>query len=287
MRIIDSHVHFWDNKSLDYDWLASLPDLNIPRLPSHFPTDIAQLAGVIVIQADCHPEQALDEVKWINQQAINSPFRIAGIVAWAPLEQGNNLMTYLDKLSHFKNVIGIRRPLQNESDTLFYDEQYRLGLLTAAKAGYTVDICIRARQLPALQSLLSWLFNQFPKARVVLNHMAKPEVINQELTTWKQALYEIAKFDRLWCKISGLPTEADWLSWKEQDLAPYIQNCLTIFGPQRCLFGSDWPVVNLAGGYSRWKQCVENILSTLPEKAQKAVWHDNAYAAYSIPLVEK
>ncbi|MEW7313975.1 amidohydrolase family protein [Buttiauxella gaviniae] len=280
MTLVDSHLHLWDPRRLDYAWLRDVPQLNHAHLPEHFAAQGEIPNAAIVVQADCAENQVLDEVNWINQQAAHSPFPIAGIVAWAPLEKGESVIPLLHQLRAMPRVVGIRRSLQNEPLALFYDAHYRAGLLAAAEAGFVLDLCVRAQQLPAVYHLLSWLFTQQPTARVVLDHMGKPDVAHNGRDAWQNALATLASFPSLYCKISGLPTEADWQTWQDEQLAPWIQHAIACFGAGRCLFGGDWPVINLAGGYSRWKQCVEKAITDLPACDKHAIMAGNTREVY-------
>ncbi|MCW8113870.1 amidohydrolase family protein [Yersinia intermedia] len=283
MKYIDSHVHLWDPNVLSYTWLAELPALNRPLLPHHLVGLVDKIAGAIVVQADCQPEQGLDEVRWINHLVDDaSPIPLLGIVAWAPLEQGQGVENYLQQLVSQQRVVGVRRSLQNEPDRLLYDEQYRMGVLCAARQGLSIDMCVRQHQLPALHDLLLWLYKRCPDARVVLDHMGKPAVLKDDITSWSRDLAALACFPELYCKLSGLPTEADWQYWQDDQLLRYLHSALDLFGARRCMFGGDWPVVELAGGYRRWKHCVTTALSQLTPEEQQAVWYGTAYQAYSL-----
>nr|WP_287856512.1 amidohydrolase family protein [Klebsiella sp.] len=280
MKILDSHLHLWDPGVLRYDWLRDLPALNRPFLPAQL-AEVAQSPdAAIVVQADCAAQQALQEVEWINQLAKTSAIKLAGIVAWAPLETGNAVVPYLRHLHELPRVVGIRRSLQNEPLELFYNTDYRDGLLAAAREGFVLDMCVRASQLTALHDLLTWLYQHAPDARVVLDHMGKPAIAENQWQTWQNALTALAAFPQLACKISGLPTEADWQHWQPEQLLPWIQQAITAFGPQRCLFGGDWPVVELAGGYARWKTCVMAAIAHLSPEDINAVMGENARRIY-------
>ena len=280
MTLIDSHLHLWDPRILHYDWLSDVPALNHPHLPEDLAAEGTAPNAAIVVQADCAADQALAEVNWINRLAEHSPFQIAGIVAWAPLENGEAVIPLLRQLRNLPRVVGIRRSLQNEPDALFYNAHYLAGLLAAAQEGFVLDLCVRAHQLPAVHHLLSWLFAHQPNARVVLDHMGKPGIIINAWQEWQDAFAQLAQFPSLCCKISGLPTEADWQTWDDEQLTPWIHHAISNFGPHRCLFGGDWPVVNLAGGYSRWKQCVEKAIANLDARDKHAIMGGNARNIY-------
>ncbi|EIX9036837.1 amidohydrolase family protein [Klebsiella oxytoca] len=280
MSTLDSHLHLWDPCALRYDWLRELPALNRPFLPAQLAEDAQSPKAAIVVQADCAAQQALQEVAWINQLAENSPIELAGIVAWAPLDKGSAVAPYLRHLRELPRVVGIRRSLQNEPLDLFYRADYREGLLAAAREGFVLDICVRASQLTALYDLLAWLYQRAPETQVVLEHMGKPAIADNRWPEWREAFTALAGFPHLACKISGLPTEADWQSWQPEQLRPWIQLAITVFGPQRCLFGGDWPVVELAGGYARWQACVQEAIAHLTLEEINAVMGENARRIY-------
>lgn len=280
MRLTDSHLHLWDPAVLDYGWLSAVPQISGAQLPEQRAADEADLQAAIVVQADCSPEQALEEAAWVMRLAGQAPFNIVGIVAHVALNQPGGVSAQLKALQAIPRVVGVRHALQNEDIALFYDAAYRDGMATVARAGMTLDLCVRARQLAASADLLDWLFSAVPHARVVLDHLGKPDIAGQDWDTWQQGIDRLAAFPGLWCKISGLPTEANWDSWREDELLPWIHHAIKVFGPQRCMFGGDWPVVKLAGGYSRWKRCVLKAISPLPEDVQHAIMNDNALTFY-------
>lgn len=280
MKILDSHLHLWDPGVLHYDWLRDLPALNRSFLPAQLAKAAQSPDAAIVVQADCAAQQALLEVEWINQQAETSPIELVGIVAWAPLETGNAVVPYLRHLHELPRVVGIRRSLQNEPLELFYNTDYRDGFLAAAREGFVLDMCVRASQLTALHDLLTWLYQHAPDARVVLDHMGKPAIADNQWQTWQETFIALAAFPLLACKISGLPTQADWQRWEPEQLQPWIQQAITAFGPQRCLFGGDWPVVELAGGYPRWRTCVMAAIAHLSLEDINAVMGENARRIY-------
>lgn len=280
MKTLDSHLHLWDPGLLRYDWLRELPTLNRAFLPQELARHAGAPDAAIVVQADCAAEQAIKEVNWLNQLADDSPIAIAGIVAWAPLECGNAVIPYLRQLRQLPRVVGIRRSLQNEAREWFYSADYRAGLLAAVEEGFVIDMCVRAAQLPALYDLMTWLYEQAPEACVVLDHIGKPAIVRHEWQEWVEGIEQLATFPNLVCKLSGLPTEADWENGQPEHLKPWIQQAITTFGAQRCLFGGDWPVVELAGGYTRWRNCVTDAITSLSPEEINAIMADNARNIY-------
>lgn len=280
MKTLDSHLHLWDPGLLRYDWLRELPTLNRAFLPQELARHAGAPDAAIVVQADCAAEQAIKEVNWLNQLADDSPIAIAGIVAWAPLECGNAVIPYLRQLRQLPRVVGIRRSLQNEAREWFYSADYRAGLLAAVEEGFVIDMCVRAAQLPALYDLMTWLYERAPEACVVLDHIGKPAIVRNEWQEWVEGIKQLATFPNLVCKLSGLPTEADWENGQPEHLKPWIQQAITTFGAQRCLFGGDWPVVELAGGYTRWRNCVTEAITSLSPEEINAIMADNARNIY-------
>ncbi|CAI9389499.1 MULTISPECIES: amidohydrolase family protein [Citrobacter] len=280
MRTLDSHLHLWDPCLLRYDWLGDLPTLNRAFLPQELARHAGAPDAAIVVQADCAAEHAIKEVNWLNQLADDSPIAVAGIVAWAPLECGSAVIPYLRQLRQLPRVVGIRRSLQNEALERFYSADYRAGLLAAVEEGFVIDMCVRAAQLPALFDLMTWLYDRVPEARVVLDHMGKPAITRNEWQEWAEGIKALAAFPNLACKLSGLPTEANWENWQPEQLKPWIQQAITTFGAQRCLFGGDWPVVELAGGYTRWRNCVTEAITSLSPEEINAIMADNARDIY-------
>lgn len=280
MRLTDSHLHLWDPHVLHYAWLNEVPQISGPQLPEHRFADESDLQAAIVVQADCSPEQAIEEARWVAHLAQSAPFKIAGIVAHIALDKPKTLSAQLNALQEIPHVVGVRHSLQNEALSLFYDADYRQGMATIAEAGLTLDICVRSHQLSATWDLLNWLFNKIPTARVVLDHLGKPNIAHQNWSEWQHNFDRLTSFNALWCKISGLPTEANWDAWQDDDLLPWIRHAIDKFGPGRCMFGGDWPVVKLAGGYTRWKQCVLKAIAQRPEKDQQSIMSDNTMKFY-------
>ncbi len=276
--MIDSHLHFWNPEQLTYDWLQYVPAISGRMGPEEFAATGVPLEGAIFVQADC--AQALAEVDWINR--LNFP--ILGIVAYAPLELGDT--PHIQALKAKPKVVGIRRNAQNEPDGFMTSEGYIAGLIAAAQAGFSLDMCIRARQLPELRQALDRLFRAAPEARVILDHLGKPEIkahgADISADNWNKEINTLAGLPHVFCKLSGLPTEADWKHWTQEQLRPYLDHALTAFGPSRCLFGGDWPVVDLAGGYARWQAVVASAISHLPKDQQTEVWSGTTRTVYQV-----
>ncbi|HTM82973.1 amidohydrolase family protein [Asticcacaulis sp.] len=276
--MIDAHLHFWNPEHLTYDWLQYVPSISGRMGPAELAGAGVDIESAIFIQADC--AEALAEVDWIN--SLNFP--ILGIVAYAPLEIGDT--PHITALKAKPNVVGIRRNAQNEPDGFMTSEGYLAGMIAAAQAGFSLDMCIRARQLPELRQALTHLFGAVPDARVILDHLGKPDIrthrVDIQSNDWANEINALSDMPNVFCKLSGLPTEADWENWTPEQLRPWLDHALKAFGPSRCLFGGDWPVVDLAGGYSRWQAVVTAALSHLTADEQEQVWSRTARRVYCV-----
>jgi L-fuconolactonase len=174
-------------------------------------------------------------------------------------------------------LAGIRHIVQSEPDDRFLlQPDFLRGIAMLGEFNLTYDILIYERHLPVAAEFVV----RFPQQRFVLDHLAKPDIGGHELTSWSRRIREIAKFSNVYCKLSGLVTEADWDNWSEQDFAPYLDVAFGCFGPARLLIGSDWPVCTLAGNYSRVMEIVRNYLSRLPAETREAVLGKTASEVY-------
>jgi L-fuconolactonase len=277
-RMIDSHIHFWQPQTLRYEWLATLPAINGPYLPE----DLAQTAAtlplekIVFVQANCIETDGLREVAWVSELAAAEP-RIRGIVAFAPLEESNTA-AYLAELRHYPLVKGVRRLIQDESLAFATQPDFVRGVQQLAGFDYTFDICIRHEQLEAVTQMV----RQCPEVRFVLDHFGKPAIKAHLMEPWTTHLGRLAENPNVWCKLSGLVTEADWKSWTRADLHPYIDHALTVFGPERLLFGGDWPVSELATTYGQWVGTAEAAIRHLSAAEKDAIFYTNANAFYGL-----
>ncbi len=276
MQIIDSHVHFWNPRHLRYPWLDEAGALNRSFLPSDHQTAVGEIeiGGVVFVQADCIPSAGLDEVHWI--QGLDS--RIKRIVAFAPLEQSDAARPLLERLAAEDRVAGVRRLIQSEAVDFAMQPEFVRGVQALSDYQLSFDICIFHPQLPAVIALV----RQCPQIRFVLDHGGKPGIKAGLVDPWREHIRTLASFDNVCCKLSGMVTEADMDSWTTDDLRPYVDHLLETFGTDRLLFGSDWPVVNLAGGYQRWFSTLKTFLDPLSADEQRAIYLNNAAQFYGM-----
>ncbi len=280
-RLIDSHIHFWQPAHLRYEWLESVPTINRP----YEPADLAKaaeglpLVGIVFVQADCVAADGLHEVAWVSELAQAEP-RIQGIVAFAPLEQGETAVTHLSQLRQYPLVKGVRRLLQDEPATFATTPDFVRGVQMLADYDLSFDLCIRHHQLEAVIALVE----QSPQVRFVLDHLGKPGIKGRLMEPWATQLAQLAAYPNVSCKLSGLVTEAGWQHWTAADLQPYIDHALAVFGPERLLFGGDWPVSELATEYGRWVHTAVTALNHLNEAEKDHIFYANAKTFYRLDL---
>jgi L-fuconolactonase len=278
--IVDSHVHLWNPAQFCYAWLDGLPALNRPFLPADFSAASARadVRKMIFVECGCEPAQSLAEVNWISDLAECEP-RLKGIVAHAALENGIAARVELEALAACPLVRGVRRNLQGERARDFcVHPDFMAGVSLLAEFGFTFDLCIRPDQLPVAARLAA----SVPQVTFVLDHFGKPDVRGRKTEPWAADLKAFAAMPNVVCKISGLTTEADLKNWQPDDLKLYFEMAVTVFGFDRVLFGSDWPVATLATSYDRWVETVRENLSSASETDLAKLFQTNAERIYRV-----
>jgi L-fuconolactonase len=273
---IDAHQHFWRYDPARDSWITGemavlrknyLPEDLLPELESH------QMDGSIAVQAS----QSDEETCFLLELAQRYPC-IAGVVGWINLSAAN-LADRLESYSRFEKLRGFRHIVQSEADDRFLlREEIICGIRVLGQFGFTYDLLIYPRQLPAALELTQRL----PDQRFVIDHIAKPPIQAGQMEPWTKYIREIAANPSVYCKVSGLVTEADWRAWKTGDFLPYLNVVWETFGPDRLLFGSDWPVCLLAGTYSQVMQLVAEYVSGWPARDQEAFFGGNASRFYGL-----
>jgi L-fuconolactonase len=273
LDLIDAHIHFWDPERLHYAWLEEIPALHRRFGPEALPEG---RRSYVFVQADCRAEETWAEIAWITELAGQAP--IVGIVAYAPLHEGPAARPELERLAGHELVVGVRRLLQGEPESLLRSEDLASGVGMLAELGLTFDACVTHEQLPAVTALAK----RCPDVTIVLDHLGKPDVVGGRLDPWRADLAALAESPNVVCKLSGLTTEADHDAWTPDDLRPYLAHALACFGPERCLVGSDWPVATLATSYERWFDILLEFLADLPRPAREAILAGNASRVYGL-----
>lgn len=277
--MIDSHVHFWNPQNLRYPWLDGDSTLNRPFLPAdfHAAADGLDVEGIVFVQADCLAEQGLDEVAWVTSLAAEVPIR--GIVAFAPMEQGEQARDAVEALSDYPLVKGVRRLIQDEGPGFARQPAFIEGVQMLAGYGLSFDLCIRHHQLPDVIELVS----RCPEVSFVLDHIGKPDIAGGALEPWKQHITTLAAHENVCCKLSGMVTEADTAHWTVDDLRRYADHVLEVFGTERVMFGGDWPVATLASTYRRWADTAQDLLADFSDDDRQRMLVENARRFYRLP----
>jgi L-fuconolactonase len=273
---IDAHQHFWKYSVAEYGWIDDQMSL-IRRdfLPSDLEREIrnAGVDGVISVQA----RQTLEETLWLLSVAAQNDF-VKGVVGWVPLTEPS-VRDELDLLRSNPRLRGIRHVIQDEPDGYLLRKDFNAGVSVLHELGLAYDLLVRARQLPEATRFV----DQHPHQVFVLDHLAKPQVKGQKLDPWRQRVRELARRENVYCKVSGLVTEADFKAWTEAQLQPYLETVLEAFGPKRLMFGTDWPVCLVACPYGRWYDVVTRFAASLSSDERASLFGLAAARAYSLP----
>jgi len=274
--VIDSHHHFWKYSPKEYSWIGEGQGvLRRDFLPADLKKEIdaSKVDGVVSVQA----RQSLEETRWLLDLAEKNEF-IRGVVGWAPLISAS-VEKDLENFAGQKKLKAIRHVLQDEKDDRYaVREDFQRGIGALKKFGLIYDILIYEKQLPASIELA----DKFPNQVFVLDHVAKPKIRQKLLSPWRERMKDLAKRENVYCKLSGMATEADHGGWESADLRPYVEVALEAFGPRRIMFGSDWPVCLLAVTYQKWASVVRAFISKLSESEQNRVMGGTAVEAYKL-----
>jgi len=276
MLRIDSHHHFWRYHKEDYGWIGDdMANLRRDFLPADLQREIAA-AGVdkvISVQA----RQSLAETDWLLDLASRHDF-ITGVVGWLPLA-APELPSLLETYARHPKLKALRHVIQDEPDDHFIlGEAFNAGVMQLLAYDLTYDILVFERHLPQVIAFV----DRHPDQRFVLDHLAKPKIKNNEIEPWSKYLRQLAGRPNVWCKLSGMVTEADLQHWSKEQLKIYFDIALAAFGPERLLFGSDWPMCTAAVAYSDWVRLVESWLAPLTADEKKLIMGGNARKAYQL-----
>jgi L-fuconolactonase len=215
--------------------------------------------------------QTLEETRWLLDLAEQSP-KILGVVGWVDLCSAN-VRSQLEEFAKHPRLVGVRHIVQSEPDDRFLlRKDFLRGISMLEEFDLTYDILIYTKHLPMAAEFVE----RFPKHRFVLDHLAKPPIKMGEIEAWALGVRHLAAFPNVWCKLSGLVTEAHWQRWKSEDIRPYLDVAFEAFGADRLMIGSDWPVCLVAGSYGRTADVVKNYVQQIPTHARDAVLGENA-----------
>lgn len=276
MQKIDSHQHFWVYDKERHSWIDdSMLACQQDFLPAHLQPILQQngIEGCVAVQVD----QTEADNDFTLNLAENNSF-IKGVVGWVDL-QADNIEERLQYYSQIKLMKGFRHILQGEPDVKFMlNAKFMYGISLLNKYGFSYDILIKPNHLPYAKELIA----AFPDQRFVIDHLAKPFIKAGKINGWKEGMQALVAYPNVSCKVSGMVTEADWANWKPEDFTPYLDVVFNTFGVNRIMYGSDWPVCNVAGGYARVLKIIENYIGRLTQNEQELFWAKNVIEFYRL-----
>ncbi|AYB32453.1 amidohydrolase family protein [Chryseolinea soli] len=273
---IDAHQHFWKFDPVRDSWIDATMS-TIQR--DFFPADLKPLLdaqgieGCVIVQSDQSEAENVFQLK--NSEGHDF---VKGVVGWVDL-QADDVEDQLVHYKAFPKMKGFRHVLQGEPQRDYMlNAAFMRGVGELKKFGYTYDILIYQDQLAYAEKFVK----AFPDQPFVLDHMAKPSIRTGDLSQWKKGIQALAAHDNVWCKVSGMVTEADWKRWKPGDFVPYLDTVTEAFGTHRLMFGSDWPVCLVAAAYAEVYDLVRNYFSSFSAKEQDAIFGINATKFYNL-----
>lgn len=275
---IDAHQHFWHYDVRQYSWINDeMAVLRNDFLPDHLKRflDAGGLDGSVAVQA----RQSLDETRWLLSLADQHP-HIKGVVGWVDL-RSDNLDDQLGEFADHPKFVGVRHVVQDEPDNRFLVRaDFMRGVEKLINYDLAYDILIFPKQLRAAFDFVK----NFPDHRFVLDHIAKPFIKDGVMSPWDEQMHQLASFPNVFCKVSGMVTEADWQNCQISDFEPYLDVVFNAFGVDRLMFGSDWPVCTIAAAYDKVMEIVDFYLNRCNFSSEKkaAFWGGNAAKFYQL-----
>jgi L-fuconolactonase len=275
MEKVDAHQHFWKFDPIRDNWITE--DMEVIRHDFH-PHDLRPLLDAnglnscIAVQAD----QSENETNFLLSLATENDF-IKGVVGWIDL-CADTIHEQLEHYSQFPKLKGFRHILQAEPIEFILKPEFQRGISALQLYGFTYDILIYPQHLSVTLDLIGGSNEQ----KFILDHLAKPNIKNGTSATWASDLKKLASHKNVFCKLSGMVTEADHKAWTKEDIYPYMDKALEFFGPERLLFGSDWPVCQLAASYGQVCDLMNDYLDRLTIHEQELIWGKNATLFYNL-----
>jgi L-fuconolactonase len=275
---IDSHQHFWRYTPTDFGWIGD--DMKSLRR-NYFPIDLeedickAGIGGTIAVQA----QHTLAETRWLLELAEEAPF-IKGVVGWVDL-CALDVDKQIRYFKRFEKFVGVRHIVQGEADQNYLlRPEFSRGIKALQYHNLTYDILIYPEQLRSAIQLVE----QFPDMRFILDHIAKPNIRKNIVSPWKEEIGELAQHPNVYCKLSGMVTEADWKRWHPELFRPYLDIVCQAFGPAKLMIGSDWPVCTVAGTYGAIMNIVVDYFTGFSAAEQTAILGGNAATVYDLNI---
>lgn len=275
--VVDSHIHFWDTHRFAYPWLQGFSELNRPFVPADLEVGDIQIEALVFVQANPVWDVVDQETAWV-QHLRRHDARIQALVAGAPLDRGAAAVSAsLERLSHESGVAGVRQLIQDEPEGFALQARFVDAVRLAGQFGLTVDLCVRSHQIAEVTKLAELC----PEVIFVLDHLGKPDIAAGQWTGWLEDIKAMAHLDNVRCKLSGLTTEADEGTRGTDNIRRYLRAAVYAFGPDRCMFGSDWPNASLQISYAGWVSLVLDSVSDLAARERDRVMRGTALEVYA------
>jgi L-fuconolactonase len=279
VKILDTHVHFWDTAALRYPWIETGSPFDRTYTPQDYRSAAGDqpVAGMIFIEADADSTCSLREARWVQGLAAGDP-GVQGIVARVALTGNPSVPADLDAVASIPLVRGIRDNIQGHPPGFATQPAFVRGVKEAGRRGLHFELCVKHHQLEETLDLA----RQCPEVFLVLDHCAKPDIRKGAREPWLSQIRQLAALPNVVCKISGLATEADWTRWQPEDLLWFARQAADAFGPARVLFGSDWPVCEVAGGFLKWLAVAEVLAAPWSASDRESFFYRNAERVYRL-----
>lgn len=273
---IDAHHHLWRYTPQEYGWIDdTMQLLRRDFLPADLKSAMrsAGVDGTIAVQA----RQTLEETRWLLDLADEND-EIRGVTGWAPIA-GPEFPGVMEEFDGRAKLKALRHVIQGERDENYIlREDFNSGVRALEGSGLVYEILIYERHLPQTIEFV----DRHPNQLFVLDHLAKPLIAGGVMEPWAMQMRELGKRENVWCKVSGMVTEADWRAWTPEALKPYMDVAVEAFGPQRLMAGSDWPVCLVACSYERWWQVLRAYFSSFSQQEREKIFGQNAVEVYDL-----
>lgn len=277
--VTDAHAHFWSPSRFDYPWIEDSSPFARDFLPDDYrrASEGVTVERIVFVECDCDPGQSVAEAEWVRGLS-RTDSRIRGIVAHAELTDAERLDGVLDALAANPLVRGVRHNIQGRPAGFCLQASFVEGVRKAWGRGLHFELCITHDQMDDAIGLV----RQCPGVRFMLDHCGKPAIRAGLTEPWASRMHALAQHPEVYCKVSGLVTEADWTAWTEDQLLGYMATAAAAFGPGRIVYGSDWPVSTVAGGYRAWHAVAERFAADWDDARRRDFFHDNAGRFYRL-----
>lgn len=286
--IIDTHLHLWDPQRLRYSWLDGNALLNKPYLVEDYRRDCGKVEVEAMVFLECYADfdadsgQYLEEIVFVEEEAKRDP-RLKAIVPMAPLEKGKAVEPMLAEMAEKHPLVrGIRRIMEFDADPHAFTmaPNFIEGVNLLDQFGMHFEINVNYAQMKTVLEFVKHV----PNVKMILDHCGKPGIRGHHIEQYRRQMTELARHPNVWCKLSDLPVEADWKSWSEADIRPFIDATVEAFGVDRIIYAGDWPVCLQATTLERWVEVLDHGLSGLSEADRRKIYRDNANSFYRLGL---